>query len=212
MIEVRLVMSAHPWFNGMNYGFSSCRWEARYKIEVVIQTSLWPFTGWTGYSINRKGQHLDRGLSRGITTPDSSLLFEVADSMTKEGTLLNILCTRMSIAPYKCSIMLMTCLFLFLFFLCHFLFLCHIHLQLRLLLLSSPLFLASFIFRHFADRCKWNERQVLIVTFLYRQFPDERMTPMLAAVCSWLSLFQALILRCFFSFLTLREILEIGRS
>lgn len=157
MIGVRLVVSAHPWFNGMNYGFSSCRWEARYKIEVVIQTSLWPFTGWTRYSINRKGQHLDRGVSRGITTPDSSLLFEVADSMTKEGTLPNILCTRMSIAPYKCSIMLMTCLFLFLFFLCHFLFLCHIHLQLRLLL-SSPLFLASFIFRHSADRCKWNER------------------------------------------------------
>jgi hypothetical protein len=116
MIGVHLVESAHPWFNGMNYGFSSCRWEARYKIEVVIQTSLWPFTGWTGYSINRKGSTWAGRVSRGITTPDSSLLFEVADSMTKEGTLPNILCTRMSIAPYKCSIMLMTCLFLFLSF------------------------------------------------------------------------------------------------
>jgi len=93
--------------------------------------------------------------------------------MTKEGTLPNILCTRMPIAPYKCSIMLMTCLFLFLFFLCHFLFLCHIHLHLQLLL-SSPLFLVSFIFRHSADRCKWNERQVLLGTFSSRQSPDER--------------------------------------
>jgi len=67
-------------------------------------------------------------------------------------------------SPVQCSIMLMTCLFLFLFFLCHFLFLCHIHLQLRLLP-SSPLFLASFIFSHSADRCKWNERQVLLGTF-----------------------------------------------
>ena len=136
-------------------------------------------------------------MSRGITTPDISLLFEVADSMTKEGTLPNILCTRMSIAPYKCSIMLMTCLFLFLFFLCHFLFLCHIHLQLRLLL-SSPLFLASFIFRYSADRCKWNEQQVLLGTFFYRPSPDERIAQMLAAVCSWLSLFQVLIHRFFF--------------
>lgn len=144
-------------------------------------------------------------MSRGITTPDSSLLFEVADSMTKEGTLANILrvYTCMSIAPYKCSIMLMTCLFLFLFFLSHFLFLCHIHLQLRLLL-SFPLFLASFIFRHSAERCKWNVRQVLLGTFFYRQCPDERMAQMLVAVCSWLSLFQVLIHFFFLSFLSLR--------
>lgn len=128
--------------------------------------------------------------------------------MTKEGTLPNILCTRMSIAPYKCSIMLMTCLFLFLFFLCHFLFLCHIHLQIRLLL-SSPLFLTSFIFRHSADRCKWNERQVLLGKFFYRQSPDERIAQMLAAVCSWLSLFLVLI-HSFF--LSLRYILENGSN
>jgi hypothetical protein len=37
--------------------------------------------------------------------------------------------------------------------------------------LSSPLFfffLASFIFRHFADRCKCNERQVVLEVLFYR--------------------------------------------
>lgn len=79
-----IVMTGHPWFNRQNYGFSSCRWEAQYKIEVVIQISLGPFTAWTGYSINTRGQqHLGRWVSWGGTTPDSSLLFEVADMRLK---------------------------------------------------------------------------------------------------------------------------------
>ena len=90
----------------------------------------------------------------GGSTPDSSLLFEVCRQLWLKNEHGLCVCLPLSIDPYNCSIMLMTCFLLFFFFHCRFfssfvIFTSHYDCRLS----SHHYFLFFFVI--FTDRCKW---------------------------------------------------------